>query len=190
MDIRFHLWLGGRFGSIAITGLLIGAFTVTYGATPGAAMAELLSNLPAWLLNPWFKLALIPIGLFIIWASLTYNIWSQRRKIVDDLAEELSWAINDLLNRTIHNDADLDHLDVDFKKWGEKVTRKIGDNKAFFSKADRIHFERLGRVQKFKWNDSYCASTTDGRHDHIRNMLSLKLDRLRDIINWTQMRTR
>ncbi len=190
MTIRFHLWLGGRFGAVALGGIIYGFFSVIYGATPGEAVAELLPLAPPWIFNPWFKLACVPIGLAIIWASLTYNVWSKRRKVVDELAEILSWAIHDLMNRQIQNDTELGQLDCDFHAWCSRVTKKIKDNPAFFSRADEIHFDRLGRVPGGLWDFAYRATPEDRRHDKLLNMLSLKFDRLRDVINWTQQRTR
>ena len=95
----FWMWIGGAIGRVAGTGLVIGIFIVVYGAAPGQAVADLLTHLPPWLTNPWFRLALVVIGLFIIGASLHFNVWSLRQKAIDDLAEDLSWAISNLLNK-------------------------------------------------------------------------------------------
>lgn len=95
------MWIGGAISRAADTGLVIRVFIVTYGATPGQAMADLLSNLPPWITNPWFKLALVVIGLSIIGGSLHFNVWSLRQRAIDDLAEDLSWAIHHLLNKTV-----------------------------------------------------------------------------------------
>jgi hypothetical protein len=36
----------------------------------------------------------------IIGLSLWVNFWPQKQHAIDDLAEEMSWAIHDLVNRT------------------------------------------------------------------------------------------
>lgn len=45
-------------------------FILIYGATPGHSRGRYIDSPPAWLINPWFKLALVVVGLFIIGASL------------------------------------------------------------------------------------------------------------------------
>ncbi len=97
----------------------------------------------------------------------------------------LSDAIHNLLNRKISSDQELDLLKKDYDSWCVQVVQKMQANTAYFSKADQLHFERLGRVPGEGWGIAFSS-----RHSHILNMLSLKFDRLRDIINWVQLRPR
>lgn len=101
----FWMWIGGAIGRVAGTGMVTGVFIVAYGATPGQAMADLLHS--PWLINPWFKFVLVIIGLFIIGASLHFNVWSLRQKAIDDLAEDLSWAIHYLLNKRVSSESEV-----------------------------------------------------------------------------------
>jgi len=180
----FWMWIGGSISRVAGTGLFIGIFTVIYGATPGQAIANLLTNLPPWLINPWFKLALVFIGLFIIGASLHFNVWSLRQKAIDDLAEDLSWAIHNLLNKTVSNESEVSQWEVDYKAWCKRVSVRL-ESRAFFTRADQLHFDRLGFVLQANFTGSY-----NKYHEWLVSQLNLKFERLRDVINWSQMRKR
>lgn len=178
------MWLGGAIGRVAGTGLVFGIFIVVYGAAPGQAVADLLTHLPPWLTNPWFRLALVIIGLVIVGASLHFNVWSLRQKAIDDLAEDLSWAISDLLNKPVSEEAAVAQWESEYRKWCGRVSEKL-DNRAFFTRADQLHFDRLGFVPPANFSGSF-----NRRHEWLVSQLNLKFDRLRDVINWTQMRRR
>ena len=180
----FWMWIGGSIGRVAGTGLVIGIFIVSYGAAPGQAIADLLTHLPPWLTNPWFKLALVVIGLALIGTSLHFNVWSLRQKAIDDLAEDLSWAIHHLLNKPVSNESEVAQWESEYKAWCQKVSTKL-ENRAFFTRADQLHFDRLGFVPPANFAGSY-----NKRHDWLVSQLNLKFERLRDVINWTQMRKR
>jgi hypothetical protein len=180
----FWMWIGGAISRAAGTGLVVGIFILIYGATPGQAMADLLGNLPLWLTNPWFKLALVVIGLFIIGASLHFNIWSLRQRAIDDLAEDLSWAIHHLLNKSASNESEVTQWESEYRAWCQRVNEKL-ENRAFFTRADQLHFDRLGFVPPANFAGSYNI-----HHDWLISQLNLKFERLRDVINWTQMRKR
>lgn len=180
----FWMWIGGAIGRVAGTGIIVGLFIVAYGATPGQAMAELLTHLPPWFSNPWFKLALVIVGLFIIGASLHFNVWSLRQKAIDALAEDLSWAIHHIVNKPIKSEAEVAPWEKEFREWCERVSKKL-ENRAFFTRADQLHFDRLGFVPRANFAHSF-----NGQHEWLVSQLNLKFERLRDVINWTQMRKR
>lgn len=180
----FWMWIGGAISRVAGTALVVGSIIVVFGTTPGQAVAELLVNLPPWLTNPWFKLTLFILGLVIIGVSLHFNVWSLRQRAIDDLAEDLSWAIHDLLNRRATNAVQLTQWESDYKGWCERVSKKL-ENRAFFTRADQLHFERLGSIPAVDFQGSF-----NPRHNSLKGHLNLKFDRLRDLINWTQMRKR
>lgn len=186
----FLSWLGGGFNRMAATAAATGIFFVLYGGLPWEFVVDVVGHPAEWLLNGWVRLGAIIIGLALIFISLRWNMWSRRQNVVNELAEMLSSAIGDLLNRPIKSDIELGSFDSDFQTWCEKIKSKLEDHPSYFSKADIIHFERLGKVSKEIWGFAYRANETDTRHNHLLNMLSLKFDRLRDIINWTQQRTR
>jgi hypothetical protein len=180
----FWMWIGGSIGRAAGTGLVIGIFIVIYGAAPGQAVADLLTHLPPWLTNPLFKLALVVIGLALIGTSLHFNIWSLRQKAIDDLAEDMSWAIHHLLNKSVLNESEVPQWESEYNAWCQKVSTKL-ENRAFFTRADQLHFDRLGIVRPANFVRSYNV-----RHEWLVSQLNLKFERLRDVINWTQMRKR
>lgn len=180
----FWMWIGGSITRAAGTGLVVGVFIVLYGATPAQAVADLLKVLPLWVTDPWFKLALVVIGLALIGTSLHFNVWSLRQKAIDDLAEDLSWAIHHLLNKPVSNESEVTLWESEFKAWCQKVSTKL-ESRAFFTRADQLHFDRLGFVPPANFGGSY-----NQRHEWLVSQLKLKFERLRDVINWTQMRKR
>lgn len=180
----FWMWIGGAISRAAGTGLVVGIFILIYGATPGQAMADLLGNLPPWLTNPWFKLALVVIGLFIIGASLHFNVWLLRQRAIDDLSEDLSWVIHHLLNKSVSNESEVTQWESEYRAWCQRVSEKL-ENRAFFTRADQLHFDRLGFVPAANFAGSY-----NRHHDWLVSQLNLKFERLRDVINWTQIRKR
>lgn len=178
------MWIGGSVGRVAGTGILSGLILIIYGMAPGALVAELLLHPPAWLLNPWLKVSFLAIGVVIIGASLHFNVWSFRQAAIDDLADDLSWAIHNLLNKAVASKKEVESWEESYRSWCDRVSLKL-ENRAFFTKADQLHFDRLGLVPLANYQGSY-----DDRHEWLVSQLNLKFERLRDIINWTQMRRR
>src|SRR5262245_24864315 len=139
------MWIGGSITRVAGTGIVVGAFIVLYGATPGQAFADFLTHLPDWMSNPSFKLTLVVIGLVLIFLSLHFHVWSLRQQAIDALAEDVSWAIHHLLNRPVKSQAELDQWEADFQGWCQRVSTKL-ENRPFFTRADQLHFDHLGFV--------------------------------------------
>jgi hypothetical protein len=175
-------WVGGAITRVAGTALVFGAFFVLFGLTPADAVVRWAFRLPPWMQSGSFKLGVLILGLVVIWASLRLNLWSRRQDVIDDLAEDLSWAIHELLNRHVKSEDDLTKWQEDYRAWLTKVGKKLG-NRAFFTRADQIHFERLGSVPATSFGIQFNA-----QHNQLLCQLSLKFDRLRDIIQWAQMR--
>ena len=188
--MMFLRWIGGGLSGAAGSGVVIGTTMIVFGMTPGEIVVHMTANMPDWVFGEWFKLALVVAGMAIIFASFRFNVWSRRQKAVNELADLLSDAIHDLLNRTVAKDAELGQLKADIRDWQKDVLSKIDSYPSYFSKADRIHFDHLGAIIEMPWKQAYRSNPSDDRHNHELNMLSLKFDRLRDIINWTQQRTR
>ena len=178
------MWIGGSITRVAGTGLVFGLFLTIYGATPGQAVADFLANLPPEATNPWSKLALVVVGLVVIGASLHFNVWSLRQQAIDNLAEDVSWAIHHLLNKTVASQFELDAWEVEYHAWCSRVSKKL-ENRAFFTRADQLHFDRLGFVPA-----TALATSFNQHHAWLTAQLGLKFERLRDVINWTQMRKR
>ena len=164
--------------------LLTGICLLGFGMTPIELASFIISSPPTWLSSIWLRLGMIIVGLALIFVSITYNIWSKKRQAIDDLAEDISWAIRDLVNRHITKPiptaADVDAFERDYKEWCEKVSKKL-EMRAFFTKADQLHFDRLGFITPVNM-------TGVQKYDWLLSQLRLKFDRLRDVINWTQMR--
>jgi hypothetical protein len=62
------------------------------------------------------------------------------------------------------------------------MSKKL-ENRVFFTRAHQLHFDMLGFVEPIKM-------TEHGRYDWLLSQLRLKFERLRDVINWSQMRRR
>lgn len=180
-------FIGGALGRVAATGLIIGIFFVVVGVTPWQFVVELITRPPAWSASVWFRVAILILGLAFILASLNFNRWSNNQKVIDSLAEDISWAIDNLLNRKAGPQArDANYIDTwerDFKKWCSDVSRKLS-NRAFFTRADQLHFDYLGFV------DPIAFYMDAQRLNDLLSQLKLKIERLRDVINWTQERRR
>lgn len=165
---------------------MIGIFFVAAGVTPWEFVVQLIINPPGWITSAYFRIGILILGLAIIGFSLTFNRWSAKQKAIDSLAEDISWAINNLLNRTpgkIDPDSKfVDDWKKDFEKWCADVSRKLGD-RAFFTRADQLHFDYLGFIDPIEFYQN-------PRLNHLLSQLRLKIERLRDVINWAQERRR
>ena len=108
---------------------------------------------PAWMASSWFRLVILVLGLSVIWVSFNFNRWSVRQRTIDGLAEDISWAIDNLLNRHPGIDPDakfIDNWKSDFEKWCAGVSKKLG-NRAFFTRADQLHFDYLGFIDPIQF---------------------------------------
>lgn len=177
-------YVGGSIGKAAGTGIVIGIFSILIGMPPGEFVKLLIEDPPLWLDSVWLRMGLVIFGLAAIWASVRYNVWSQRQRAINELAEELSWAIDDLLNRDPRPNAndEIAAWERDFRLWCDKVS-KLLENGAFFTRADQLHFDRLGFVPRLTMSGTV-------HFDWLLGQLKLKFERLRDVINWTQQRQR
>jgi hypothetical protein len=111
-------------------------------------------------------------------------VWSRKQRAIDDLAEDLSWAIQKLLNRDPRptTNQQVAQWEADYRSWCERVSKKLAD-RAFFTRADQLHFDMLGFVEPI-------GMSGIAHLDWLLSQLRLKFQRLRDVINWTQERTR
>jgi hypothetical protein len=178
-------FVGGSISRAAGTALVVGIFFVLVGVTPWEFVAEMITEPPQWIASPYFRVSILVLGLAIIWFSLTFNRWSAKQRVVDSLAEDISWAIDKLLNRSPGiepSDKFIDDWKADFDGWCSRVSAKLG-NRAFFTRADQLHFDYLGFIQPIQFHQN-------PRLDHLLSQLRLKIERLRDVINWAQERRR
>ena len=96
---RVFEWIGGAVSRTAGTGIVGGLLFVLFGMTPAELVGYLYQNPPLWLMSGWTRLLLVIVGLVLIFASVRFNLWSERQNVVDSLAEDISWAIHELVNR-------------------------------------------------------------------------------------------
>ena len=191
----FKFWIGGGLNGMAATGVATGLFFVLYGGLPWEFVVGLTAQRPEWLLSGPARLGAIIIGLVLIIASLRWNMWSRRHRVVGELARQLLLATGSdlgggLLNPWIGSDADLDQFESEVQDWCDTVKSIMANNPAYFSEADIIHFDKVGKAPKDSWGFVYHPTPTDSVHEYLLNMLNLKCERLRDVINWVQQRTR
>ena len=177
-------FVGGAIGRVAASGIIIGLFFVVVGVTPWQFVADFIQHPPSWFGSVWLQPSLTLIGLALIGASLWFNLWSRKQQAIDELAEDIAWAINSLVNRNPRptTDNQVAEWENDYKDWCEGVSRKL-ENRAFFTRADQLHFDMLGFVDPIKM-------AGHRRFDWLLSQLKLKFERLRDVINWTQQRRR
>jgi hypothetical protein len=179
-------FVGGSISRAVGTALVIGTFFVLVGVTPWEFVVQLIIKPPRWVTSSYFRLGILVIGLAIIWFSLTFNRWSTKQKVIDGLAEDISWAIDNLVNRMPGalslSQQFLDDWNRDFEQWCSDVSKKLG-NRSFFTRADQLHFDYLGFVDRANLHQH-------SQWDRLLSMLRLKIDRLREVINWSQERRR
>src|ERR1700730_5212577 len=92
-------FIGGSIVRVAAAALVIGIFFVLVGVTPWEFALKLITKPPSWITSAYFRVTVLLLGLALIWFSLTFNRWSTKQKTIDSLAEDISWAIMNLLNR-------------------------------------------------------------------------------------------
>jgi hypothetical protein len=177
-------FVGGAIGRVAASGIIIGLFFIAAGVTPWQFVADLIQQPPLWLRSVWLQPSLTLIGITLIGGSLWFNLWSKKQQVIDDLAEDIAWAIKNLVNRKPRpsTDEEVTEWERDFRRWYEGVSKKL-ENRAFFTRADQLHFDMLGFVDPI-------VMSGHGRLDWLLGQLKMKFERLRDVINWTQQRRR
>ena len=112
---------------------------------------------------------------------------SARQQVIDDIADEIDFAVHNLINpkpfpTTIGNSvaADFALLQSKTDAWRERVSGKLG-NTSVFTKGDKVHFDSLGSITP-------VVRYGDQKLDWLHSMLVLRLDRLREIEDRARMR--
>jgi hypothetical protein len=133
------------------------------------------------------KFALLGAGLMAIGLGVVLLVrgWLHGRgkqRAVDQLSEAISQAIHELINKprpdASSGDAFADSLAKEYSKWCEDVNRILA-NKAYFTRSDVLHFQRLGVFAP-------VVITHHPGADHTLAMLTERIKRLRDIIEWNR----
>jgi len=196
----FWQYIGGRLSGLALAaviafGGIVGAAACgaliawVFGKSPEDAMIEFLNNHSEWkdyLFNGWVGLYVVIIGLFCLWFLFRYNIWVSRQKAVDELAEEVGRAIGEILNKNYADDPHRRQLAIDYETWCGRVDLLLS-NRAFFSRADQLYVNRLGR---FPIALRKGANEIEHDEDWYKSMLDATINRIRNVIMHVQLRGR
>lgn len=159
-------------------------------ALAGVAVAILAWVVPPTSLNYeakfyWglFAISLLIASVFVFVRAGKFN--RQKQAALDGLSEEISWAIHHIVNMPKPAEESWDAYALRFNnaanEWCTRVDTMLS-NRSFFTQSDLIHFQRLGVIHMFRM-------TGHPNTDHAFSMLSLKLDRLREIIVLVQQRS-
>jgi hypothetical protein len=98
---------------------------------------------------------------------------------IDSINEEISWAVDNLVNPKPHpaNTADPESASAAFEaqlnEWYDRVSKKL-ENRIAFTQGDQTHFDSLGFVP-------FVQMWGYPRLDRSFSQLRLKLDRLREV---------
>lgn len=108
-----------------------------------------------------------------------------KQRAIDQLSEAISQAIHELVNKprptspTASWDAFADTLEGEYSKWCEDENR-ILVNSACFTRSYVLHFQRLGVFPPI-------LITPHSGADHTLSMLTEKIKRQRDVIEWNRL---
>jgi hypothetical protein len=98
---------------------------------------------------------------------------------LDDLAQEIAWVVNNLVNPKPHpsSTADPESAIAGFEKkllaWCDRVSKKLA-NRDVFTQGDQTHFDVLGFITPIQmW--------ARPKLNHLLSQLNLKIERLREI---------
>ena len=169
---------------------------VGYKELPSSWLATSQSEAFLWRLVVTLTVALTGVSATLISVVADYRVSSaenqakknaaniSRQKAIDDLAEELSWAIRNLLNKSVSSDFEVSEWEKNYRDWCKRISEKL-DNRFFFTRADQLHFDMLGMVPSTNFSGNF-----NKQHKWLVSQLNLKFERLRDIIGRSQMRKR
>jgi hypothetical protein len=166
--------VGGALGGAAISALIVGAFIIVAGATPGEWVAAFWTNPPPWVRHWSTPLVLIVAGFVVMIGGLMFNVGQQRKKAVNELADLQSEGIHDIWNRPVANDAELEALEKHDRDWQGRVVAVL---KRALPQPECVLFTRLGVIPNRKRDGTYNV-----RHAKILREYAVREERLRDII--------
>jgi hypothetical protein len=133
------------------------------------------------------KFALLGAGLMAIGLGVALLVrgWLHDRgkqQALDQLSQAISQAIHELINKPRpapwSGDAFADTLAKEYSRWCQDVDRILA-RRRYFTKSDVLHFQQLGVFPS-------VAITHHSDADHTLAMLTEKIKRLRDIIEWNR----
>jgi hypothetical protein len=104
---------------------------------------------------------------------------TERTTAIDDIADEIEWAVNNLVNpkpwplSTADPESAVAAFKIKFDAWCSRVSEKL-ENRDVFTHGDQIHFDNLGFVTS-------VHHTGHIKLDSVFSQLNLKIARLRKI---------
>lgn len=102
-------------------------------------------------------------------------LFKHKQQIVDELAEFRSEGIHSILNARVTNDNEWHELETHKNDWWHRVESHLRDN---LSKADQLHFTRLGAVPLLTFPHTY----NEGHAKMLREFV-VQDERIREIID-------
>ncbi len=102
-----------------------------------------------------------------------------RQKAIDNIAEEIAWAVNNLINpkpfptSTGDTEADFKLLQTKIDAWCDRVNSKLAAS-SVFTVGDKVHFDSLGSIP-------LVTRYGHQKLDWLHSALVLRLERLREI---------
>jgi hypothetical protein len=184
MAENLSLWTFAQAFRQHVLAAMSGSFSVPFTAAAvfsdskyGQSIFGLLAFCSAW------------FAAFTIWKAERQKVIeleekqspSKKQAAVDELSHELEWAVHNLYNRSplpedggYWRTASIAALTTEIDAWDKRIADKL-KNREVFTESDGIHFSVLGVVEPFLMTGVQDV-------DRQLAMLSLKFDRLRDII--------
>jgi hypothetical protein len=106
------------------------------------------------------------------------NRLAEKNATIDNIAQEIGWAINNLANPKPHPGSTADpqsaiaFFEVQLEEWYKRVSRNL-ENRIAFTQGDQTYFDHLGFFP--------VVVVWHSRLDHLFAMLKVKIERLTEI---------
>ena len=181
-----------RFGPKVTTGFLVvvvSAITIFCLSVTGGGIKGLFDFLKENKLLP--ENSIIPIGwepyvvffiflvilMSILWVFFRkiYGIRRAPQRVIDELSQERSLAINNILNKPPKSDEELDLWVKSNNDWYKRVVAIMNPH---LTQAERLKFERLGILMGASFSGAY-----NEQHNHELMMFAKRLSVLEGIID-------
>jgi hypothetical protein len=112
---------------------------------------------------------------------------TQRQQAIDGLSVKMEEAARNYIGKIPKNPPDWPSFNNDLQaktgSWRKEVSGLL-ENRAFFTKADQLHFDVLGHYSGYSFRGG------NAEYDEIQSELAERMKKLREVINWSQQRTR
>jgi hypothetical protein len=198
-----YLWLvigtAGRHSFHAAHSVILALIILAGAVTYFVPRVEVMVDLHGWQVAAVVLGSIVGVRLFLapywIWKAdqqrvdflnnqladkiTTEQKLAKRTLAIDGIANEISWAVDTLVNPKPHPastddpESAIAAFEAKLDAWYDRVSNKLTD-RAAFTPGDQTHFDFLGFVPVVQmWGHA--------KLDHLFSQLRLKLDRLREI---------